>query len=52
MTNEKNQPVEETVGTTSIAPQDAETKSTELSQEEADKIAAGMGSDGDNPNIA
>lgn len=43
MTNEKNQPAEETVETTtSIAPQDAEAKSAELSQEETDKIAAGI----------
>jgi hypothetical protein len=43
MTNEKNQPAEETVETTtSIAPKDAEGTSTELNKEETDKIAAGL----------
>jgi hypothetical protein len=43
MSNEKNQPAEEIVETTtSIAPKDAEATGTELNKEETDKIAAGI----------
>jgi hypothetical protein len=43
MSNEKNQPAEESVETTtSIAPQDAKATSSELNKDETDQVAAGF----------